>query len=834
MADVQATLELDATRALSTVAEIERRLNAATTSTFDLDTGSAARDLDRVADEAKDVDESLGRAEKSALTFGQAIKGALAVVGARELVQGVVAVVNAASDLEESSSKAATVFGESFGQIQTFAEDAATAVGLSEEAAFAATGTFGNLFRAQGLAEQASADLSTGVVQLAADLASFNNLTVDETIEKLRAGLIGEVEPVRTLGINFTAASVEAKALELGLVGVGEELTDGAKLQARYAIFLEQTALASGDFARTSDGLANQTRILSAELQNLAVDIGRELLPVALELVDAAREDLIPALQDVGPALASIGAAGGRTAISLFSALLPLIEALTPILEVMATVLNSIPTPLLTVAASTTAVVRGFSAAAGAAEKLTGTSGRLAGALVGPAGVAAAFYLAAAAAVSFQDDVREALDLRDVADDANALATELLFLDKVTGPQIAEGFGDGLTKLGDQIDRITAPGAGDRFGDVLNEITTFGQANGSIKLQDAAANIAALDEAFAILAREQGVDTAGRLLTEFTEAAGLTDEQVARLLTIMPQFSSEMDTYGRTMLGAGDATADTADSIGEVETAAERAAREVDSLRQALDELIGTAVSVDEAAIAVQEAFDDFHETVHDNQEGVAALGDNLFDFSNVVAREVVGSFADAAQQIADNASTMLDAGFAADEVTQKTFDLIEQLKEEARAADLTEDQIARLIERYNLVPEKITTELETRYTTTGTPTQRVGIGSDAPRFQAEGGIWLGRPGGVGLQVAESGDEIVVPIDRPARAFDLLTAAGLVQQVDLSQAVAGGDGAVQPLIGSLSLTEYGGGGRRRAREIVDDVRDRVFLGTGKWLGGGNL
>ena len=108
--------------------------------------------------------------------------------------------------------------------------------------------------------------MSQGLVQLAADLASFNNIGVDEALLKLQSGLVGETEPLRALGVNLNAAAVQAEALKMGLAANVETLTAADMAQARYALILQQTTTAQGDLARTSDGWANQNRILQATL----------------------------------------------------------------------------------------------------------------------------------------------------------------------------------------------------------------------------------------------------------------------------------------------------------------------------------------------------------------------------------------------------------------------------------------------------------------------------------------------------------------------------------------------------------------------------------------
>lgn len=271
----------------------------------------------------------------------QAISAAGAAVGLFQAAQ-------AASDLSESASKAAVVFGAATDQVADFGKTSATSIGLSEQKALEATGTFGNLFVALGTTKQQAADLSPEVVSLGADLASFNNLEVDETLEKIRSGLVGEVEPLRSLGVSFNAAQVDAKAMELGLADANGTISEGAKLQARWALILEQTGTAQGDFTRTSAGLANQQRILSAEVQNAQATIGQALLPALLEGVAVARQDLIPAFTEFGtkvlPALASaviglLPVAGSFTQLLVASA---------PAVETLASAIDSIPTPLIT------------------------------------------------------------------------------------------------------------------------------------------------------------------------------------------------------------------------------------------------------------------------------------------------------------------------------------------------------------------------------------------------------------------------------------------------------------------------------------------------------
>ena len=225
--------------------------------------------------------------------------------------------IKLASDYEESLNKVKVVFGEASGAIEDFSKDAAKNLGLSRQEALAAAGTFGNLFTAMGIGVDTSSDMSKELLTLAADLASFNNISTTDALDKLRAGLVGEAEPLRSLGVNINQATIETKAMELGLISAGQELSAAAKAQATYALILEQTTSAQGDFARTSDGLANSTRILQAELKDAGAQLGEKLLPIALQLVQGlnslvtAFTSLPAPVQNTILVLAGIAAAAG-------------------------------------------------------------------------------------------------------------------------------------------------------------------------------------------------------------------------------------------------------------------------------------------------------------------------------------------------------------------------------------------------------------------------------------------------------------------------------------------------------------------------------------------
>jgi len=188
--------------------------------------------------------------------------------------------VDAAVDVQESLSKNTVVFGEAAAGVAAFADTAADALGMSRRQALEATGTFGTLAAAMKIPEAQAADMAVTMTQLAADMASFNNASPEETLIALQSGLRGEAEPLRRFGVLLDAATMKQEALKQGLIDNEKmALTPSQKALAAYGLILEQTKIQQGDFERTSDGLANTQRILSANFDDVKEKLGAILLP---------------------------------------------------------------------------------------------------------------------------------------------------------------------------------------------------------------------------------------------------------------------------------------------------------------------------------------------------------------------------------------------------------------------------------------------------------------------------------------------------------------------------------------------------------------------------
>lgn len=260
-----------------------------------------------------------------------------AVIGGLGIGQAISSSISAASDLSETRSAVMTVFGDAGAAVQDFAGTAATALGQTEQEALEAARTFGIFGQAAGLSGGDLSSFSTDLVGLAGDFASFNNVEPDVAIQAIGAGLRGEAEPLRQFGILLDDAALRARALELGIYDGNGALTQQQRVMAAQAEIFAQAGVQQGDFARTSDGLANQQRILSSQWENVSASIGSVFLPVATTVVSFLNSTLMPAVTAFAGGLQGAFAGGldGSPIVSVLqsvgSALSPMVDAFAPL-----------------------------------------------------------------------------------------------------------------------------------------------------------------------------------------------------------------------------------------------------------------------------------------------------------------------------------------------------------------------------------------------------------------------------------------------------------------------------------------------------------------------
>ena len=228
-------------------------------------------------------------------------KLALAAFAVDKIIDFFKQAIQLGSDIAEVQNVVDVAFGDMSSAVDEFAQNAITNFGMSELAAKRTASTYMAMASNMGLTQDAAAEMALTLTGLTGDVASFYNISQELADIKLKSVFTGETETLKDLGIVMTQANLEAFALSQGISKSISEMSQAELVTLRYNFVLDQLSLASGDFIRTQDSWANQTRILSMQWEQFMSIIGQALIQVLLPVVQVLNR-IVSALIDMANA----------------------------------------------------------------------------------------------------------------------------------------------------------------------------------------------------------------------------------------------------------------------------------------------------------------------------------------------------------------------------------------------------------------------------------------------------------------------------------------------------------------------------------------------------
>ncbi|EAF0489149.1 phage tail tape measure protein [Listeria monocytogenes] len=310
--------------------------------------------VDSAKNSVNKLDNEIDKTTKNANSKFSALKTTIIAVGSALVVAGGKAMFNYASDTNESLNKVDVAFKGNAESVKRWSKTTLDNIGLAQGTALDLAATYGDMSTSMGLNTQEAEKMSTSMVDLAGNLASFKNIDIDRANTALNGVFTGETEALKSLGIVMTQTNLEQFALETGAGKVAKSSTEvtkqniarekaqkklneaikehgknsleareaqnklqeiqaktseGAKVnlkdmkqdelvRLRYNYVMKQTTNAHGDFKNTSDQAANASRVFSESVKELASNAGQFLLPIITPLIIKA-SDFTKKLSDI-------------------------------------------------------------------------------------------------------------------------------------------------------------------------------------------------------------------------------------------------------------------------------------------------------------------------------------------------------------------------------------------------------------------------------------------------------------------------------------------------------------------------------------------------------
>lgn len=258
-------------------------------------------------------DRGMNHLRDGMVSIGKSMGGIIKALGFGLGIAGLVSLgkqaIETASDIQEVQNVVDTAFGSMSYKMEEFAKNSVKQFGISQLSAKQLGSTFMAMGRSMIGSMEAASDMAINLTARAADMSSFYNKSIEETSTALKSIYTGETESLKEYGVVMTQVNLQEFARQKGINKSIQAMTQAEKVQLQYAYVMEQTSLAAGDFAKTSDSWANQTRILSEQFKELLSVIGSGLITVftpVIKFLNTVLALLITIAQQIGAVLSSL------------------------------------------------------------------------------------------------------------------------------------------------------------------------------------------------------------------------------------------------------------------------------------------------------------------------------------------------------------------------------------------------------------------------------------------------------------------------------------------------------------------------------------------------
>jgi hypothetical protein len=596
-----------------------------------------------------------------------------------------------AADVQDAMGASSQIYGSASGDVKRWANSLPSYYGIAKGEAYEYTNIMGSLMKnLGGLTEEEAAKQSTALTGLAGDLAAMYGGTTEQAVNAMTSALKGNTEMLDNYGISATAASLKAKALELGISDGTSVLTDQQKQAAMLAIIWEQTGDAQGQAARESEGASGQMRAFTTDVKNLASDLGTKLLPAGTEVLGWGRSALdvfgnLPGpVQNGALAVGALAAAAGPATYVLGS----MSKAVALGMDGAGAAVGAWNGLRGTLdAVSQVAATQGVSKFT-ALSNIMGQSWRESTKLrVGLKGVAGAAIGLAAVQVSF-DWLNEGAGLAQKAEDAHNRLTIAIrkgnqedafaaFSDAVAAEQSTLRIQNLWQEFGSEIELV---GTG-----VKADVEQVQRAFDQLDPQQAAAALDALESATA------GLDKSSRQYAINTEFIQRNRESLG-LAAEAADAKAEADGGAASASSAlGTVSDETAGSLEDLNAALSEAS-------QQLERMSGVALEADQAERALKDATDQLMQSLAENGR--------TFDINTEKGRanrDALDAQVQAAFELATAQSQIDTTGKSSTETLNGQVGALMRMQQQGL---ITKDEYNRLLQVYGLTPDAITTRI--------------------------------------------------------------------------------------------------------------------------------
>lgn len=209
-----------------------------------------------------------------------------------------IAGVQSAAKQEAAMQQVELIYGDAADEIKNFAENTAISFNMSTSDAYKYSQIYGNLIQSITDDEEENALYTQQLLKASSVIASATGRTMEDVMDRIRSGLLGNTEAIEDLGVNVNVSLLESTDAFKKFAGdkSWNQLDFQTQQQIRLFGILEQTTKKYGD--EVNQNTASDIQRLTAKFKNLTSNLSKKLLPIADKLIDKA-ENFLDKLEDL-------------------------------------------------------------------------------------------------------------------------------------------------------------------------------------------------------------------------------------------------------------------------------------------------------------------------------------------------------------------------------------------------------------------------------------------------------------------------------------------------------------------------------------------------------
>ena len=273
--------------------------------------GKGSTDIDvKIRKSGEAAEKSAKGFDKMATKVGTtAIKLTALLVGLRKFATLISNGILESMEYTETLNLFTVSMGKYADSAKKYAEYTGDALGIDPAEFMKNQALFNTVIKGFGVGADAAAYMSQNVTQLAYDIASLNNISIEEAMQKLNSAIAGELEPVRRIGYDLSQSSLtqlaqdpsnygnmifsineETGAIEANteayegnsnaVIANYNDMTQAEKVQLRYIALMKEVPWTQQDMAQSLNDPANQLRIFKAQLEQTSRALGNVFIPI--------------------------------------------------------------------------------------------------------------------------------------------------------------------------------------------------------------------------------------------------------------------------------------------------------------------------------------------------------------------------------------------------------------------------------------------------------------------------------------------------------------------------------------------------------------------------